>query len=176
MNHLMIDLETLGTGVDSAFISIGAVFFDPETKEQGESFYRNVDWQSCIDEGRTIDVNTIKWWFKQSNEAREALLVEGQALPFVLNEFESFIKTNSKKPIVWGNGSSFDISIMEHAYRNYINKCPWDFWNVRDVRTIKDLSQGKYIIPNFIGTKHNALADAKHQAEYVSEMWKILRK
>ncbi|EFO1574702.1 TPA: 3'-5' exoribonuclease, partial [Escherichia coli] len=29
MNHLMVDLETMGNGPYSPVISIGAVFFDP---------------------------------------------------------------------------------------------------------------------------------------------------
>ncbi len=31
MNHLMVDLETMGNGPYSPVISIGAVFFDPNT-------------------------------------------------------------------------------------------------------------------------------------------------
>ncbi len=31
MNHLMVDLETMGNGPYAPVISIGAVFFDPNT-------------------------------------------------------------------------------------------------------------------------------------------------
>ena len=35
MNHLMVDLETMGNGPYAPVISIGAVFFDPNTGETG---------------------------------------------------------------------------------------------------------------------------------------------
>ncbi|MCD3647960.1 3'-5' exoribonuclease, partial [Escherichia coli] len=37
-HHLMIDLETMGKNPDAPIASIGAVFFDPQTGEQGPEF------------------------------------------------------------------------------------------------------------------------------------------
>lgn len=42
MNHLMIDLETMGSGPYAPIISIGAVFFDPNTGAIGDDFQVNV--------------------------------------------------------------------------------------------------------------------------------------
>lgn len=40
MNHLMIDLETLGTSADAVILSVGAVKFDLESdKIDDEGFY-----------------------------------------------------------------------------------------------------------------------------------------
>ncbi len=61
MNHLMLDLETWGTAPGSALRSIGAVFFDLDGKT-GETFYRNIDKQSCLDAGLKIDPATVSWW------------------------------------------------------------------------------------------------------------------
>ncbi|EES9633422.1 exonuclease, partial [Escherichia coli] len=37
-NHLMIDLETMGKNPDAPIISIGAIFFDPQTGDMGPEF------------------------------------------------------------------------------------------------------------------------------------------
>ena len=39
MNNLMIDLETMGKNKDAPIVSIGAVFFTPETGDIGQEFY-----------------------------------------------------------------------------------------------------------------------------------------
>lgn len=179
MNHVMIDLETLGVKVDSVFISIGAVYFDPETGHLGKEFYVNIDWQSSIDAGRAIDASTLQWWFDQSKEAKISVLRDlSVSFPKALQMLHGFLSKNIDKNVVWGNGSSFDISILEHAYHKNFTPIPWKFWNIRDVRTIKDL--GKDLVDksifDFIGVAHNALDDSKHQAKYVSAIWKEIKR
>lgn len=175
MKHIMIDLETLGTGVDAVFIAIGAIYFDPDTGELGDEFYENIDWQSSLNQGRTMTADTIKWWFQQSNEARRAVVKNGAPLIRVLKTFDHFC---GNYPMVWGNGSTFDISILEHAYTQLNREVPWKFWNIRDVRTIKDLGKKKVdeAIFKMEGIAHNALDDAKHQAKYVSILWQAIKK
>ncbi|MBK0004878.1 3'-5' exonuclease, partial [Erwinia sp. S38] len=46
MNHLMIDLETMGNKPNAAIVSIGAVFFEPDSGEIGNTFYSNVQLES----------------------------------------------------------------------------------------------------------------------------------
>ncbi|EIO6840844.1 3'-5' exoribonuclease, partial [Escherichia coli] len=41
--HLMIDLETMGKNPDAPIISIGAIFFDPQTGEMGPEFSKTID-------------------------------------------------------------------------------------------------------------------------------------
>lgn len=45
MNNLMIDLETMGKNKDAPIVSIGAVFFTPETGDIGQEFYTVVAWK-----------------------------------------------------------------------------------------------------------------------------------
>ncbi|HEB1526393.1 TPA: 3'-5' exoribonuclease, partial [Escherichia albertii] len=42
-DHLMIDLETMGKNPDAPIISIGAIFFDPQTGDMGPEFSKTVD-------------------------------------------------------------------------------------------------------------------------------------
>ena len=50
MNNLMIDLETMGKNKDAPIVSIGAVFFTPETGDIGQEFYTVVSLESAIEQ------------------------------------------------------------------------------------------------------------------------------
>lgn len=168
MRHVMIDLETLGVDPDCAFISIGACFFNPATGDIGKTFYRRIDWESAL-EGRTITPSTLKWWMTQEDEARQEILKDGRPLKEVLNDFANYL--GDSNPIVWGNGATFDVSILTHAYNG---ETRWPFWDVRDVRTVVDLAAQIDVFRDDFerrGVHHNALDDAIYQAEYVSAMW-----
>ncbi|HDG7829723.1 TPA: 3'-5' exoribonuclease [Klebsiella quasipneumoniae] len=178
--HVMVDLETMGKKHNAPIVAIGAVVFDPATGSIGESFYKVVCLESSVNWGAVIDPSTVIWWLKQSSEARSAI-VNDDAIPLldVLLQFREFVSDNvaggSKKAQVWGNGASFDNSILRSSYDCIAEDYPWEYWNDRDVRTMVELGQAigfdpKTTIP-FEGDRHNALADAIHQARYVSAIW-----
>lgn len=177
LDHIMIDLETLGTKQHSIFISIGACRFNPHNGQIGDKFHQLIDWDSAVKAGRTVDGSTIKWWFQQSDAARKEVVRHGKPLMDVMKSFGKWVRQNPASK-VWGNGATFDIAILENAYHELFGVLPWDCWNVRDVRTIVDLATGKISRDEmkFEGTQHNALDDAVHQAKYVSKMWQALRK
>ncbi|EHK6294447.1 3'-5' exoribonuclease, partial [Escherichia coli] len=66
-DHLMIDLKTMGKNPDAPIISIGAIFFDPQTGDMGPEFSKTIDLETA---GGVIDRDTIKRWLKQSREAQ----------------------------------------------------------------------------------------------------------
>lgn len=178
--HFMVDLETMGKKNNAPIVAIGAVVFDPSTGTIGESFYKVVCLESSVNWGAVIDPSTVIWWLKQSSEARSAI-VNDDAIPLqdALLQFREFVSDNvaggSKKAQVWGNGASFDNSILRSSYDCIAEDYPWEYWNDRDVRTMVELGQAisfdpKTTIP-FEGSRHNALADAIHQARYVSAIW-----
>ena len=181
----MIDLETLSTTPTAAIIEIGAVEFDIDTghisplKERSE-FHRLIEFDSaCVN--RDIDPNTVRWWFGQPQEARERFTQSiGDPVENVISAFyhwcERIISTEHQV-CVWGNGATFDISIVENILQQYGFDIPWKFYNIRDVRTIVHLADG-IVDKNgfeFEGVRHNALDDAKHQVKYVSAMWQLFR-
>ncbi len=178
--HVMVDLETMGKKHNAPIVAIGAVVFDPATGSIGESFYKVVCLESSVNWGAVIDPSTVIWWLKQSSEALSAI-VNDDAIPLqdALLQFREFVSDNvaggSKKAQVWGNGASFDNSILRSSYDCIAEDYPWEYWNDRDVRTMVELGQAisfdpKTTIP-FEGSRHNALADAIHQARYVSAIW-----
>ncbi|HFZ1503936.1 TPA: 3'-5' exoribonuclease [Klebsiella pneumoniae] len=178
--HIMVDLETMGKKHNAPIVAIGAVVFDPATGSIGESFYKVVCLESSVNWGAVIDPSTVIWWLKQSSEARSAI-VNDDAIPLqdALLQFREFVSDNvaggSKKAQVWSNGASFDNSILRSSYDCIAEDYPWEYWNDRDVRTMVEFGQAisfdpKTTIP-FEGSRHNALADAIHQAHYVSAIW-----
>ncbi|EJJ5453011.1 3'-5' exoribonuclease [Escherichia coli] len=176
-HHLMIDLETMGKNPDAPIASIGAVFFDPQTGEQGPEFSKIIDMGTC---GGTVDISTIEWWLQRSGEARAAILADRIPLDDALLQLREFIDENSGEFFVqvWGNGANFDNVILRRSYERQEIPCPWRYTNDRDVRTIVALGlvmdfDARSVI-TFEGEHHNALHDARYQAKYVSAIWQKL--
>ncbi|HAU8124832.1 TPA: exonuclease [Escherichia coli] len=176
-DHLMIDLETMGKNPDAPIISIGAIFFDPQTGDVGPEFSKTIDLETA---GGVIDRDTIKWWLKQSREAQSAIMTDEIPLDDALLQLREFIDENSGEFFVqvWGNGANFDNTILRRSYERQGITCPWRYYNDRDVRTIVELGKAidfdaRTAIP-FEGKRHNALDDARYQAKYVSAIWQKL--
>ncbi|EKD4670369.1 3'-5' exoribonuclease, partial [Escherichia coli] len=137
-DHLMIDLETMGKNPDAPIISIGAIFFDPQTGDMGPEFSKTIDLETA---GGVIDRDTIKWWLKQSREAQSAIMTDEIPLDDALLQLREFIDENSGEFFVqvWGNGANFDNTILRRSYERQGIPCPWRYYNDRDVRTIVEL-------------------------------------
>lgn len=163
MKDLMIDIETLDTLPTAAVLSIGAVYFDRVTGDIGDKFYAKIDFSSACSIG-TTSKDTMEWWGNQSEDARlEAF--GGVELPAdAALRLADFINPDTK---IWGNGSIFDITILENWFRELKLSAAWDFWNVRDVRTAVDLyniNPKDYIRD---GVHHNAIDDCLFQIKYL---------
>jgi hypothetical protein len=184
VNHLMIDLETMGTDASAPIAAIGAVFFEPSTGCTGARFYERVDFVTDISMGAVPEGKTIKWWLKQGGAARAELVADGASSIWdaltKLNDFinEHAVPSDVGLLQVWGNGASFDCVLLRAAYGRSVIKAPWKWCNDRDVRTVVEMGRAVGIDPQrtaaFCGTRHNALDDAVHQAVYVSEIWQRL--
>ena len=163
--HLMIDLETLATTPDAAILTIGACKFDPHGDDRDKAtrkmptFYKRVELQSNVDLGRRVDESTLRWWCDQSEKiSHEAFAEENRhELKTVMKEFYKFGWGTER---VWAHGSIFDVVIIENVCRSIEQAVPWDFWNIRDTRTIFELAEPD--MPDLNG--HHALYDAMRQA------------
>lgn len=189
--EIMLDIETMGSSSNAPIISIGAVFFDPNTGALGSTFYREITLLSSAHYGE-IDAGTVIWWMKQSDEARSVFKGNDKmTLKPALDEFSQWISVAMSKvtveegktatPTIWGNGATFDNVITKNAYTATKLKAPWKHWNDRDVRTI--VAMGRQILninpkDDMVreGTFHNALDDAIFQAKYVSAIWQAFSK
>lgn len=167
MKHLMLDIETLGTGHNAAILSVGACFFDDN--EIGETFHQNINLVSCLNHGLDVDGSTFYWWIQQGKLARMALLdPRPKPLSVVLDNFSTFIELHYKHPEkvhVWGNGVSFDNVILRNAYKKTKRKAPWHYSRDMCYRTTKNLLG----IKRKSTATHNALQDAIDQAKDLQE-------
>ena len=178
MNDLMLDLETLSTRHDACILSIGACLFDIETGAIGETFHRFI----AVDDSETrghISFDTIKWWMQQSDEARSLLFKNKQSIDTetALLDLCAFVPRN-KSLKVWSNGATFDLVIIRNDMDRQSLCLTWQYWQERDVRTMVDIAERLTGINtaktvSFAGVKHDALADAVHQANYVSQAYQI---
>ena len=163
--HIMIDLETMGTRPNAPIVSIGAVTFN--AAGIGSEFYRNVDLKTSVAGGGVIDPSTLMWWLRQDAPAREALTdEEGVAITYALDDLSKFLAFGIDG--VWGNGASFDNVILSETYTRAGMQCPWPFWKDKCYRTVKGMYPDVTLERS--GTHHNALDDARTQAEHLIAM------
>ncbi|XYQ55673.1 3'-5' exonuclease [Pectobacterium carotovorum] len=174
----MIDIEALGKKANAPIGSIGAVFFSPQTGELGEKFYCRVDFENDMLNGAVPDGDTIKWWLRQSSDARAELISDDAITIFyAVGKFSDWLTDNAeslKTLKVWANSPSFDCAILKSAFERIYIDIPWNYWNERDVRTMKEVGFAIMDMGSFLGTaetigvKHNALDDAISQVALVS--------
>ena len=154
---LMIDLEGLATGPDTCILTIAAQSFDPFGQGySGQSYYARVTLES--QEDRAIDQSTIEWWATQPAVVRDEAFNEQDRIPLdqALDELGRLIWHSNR---IWAQGPTYDMNILEHAYKSYGKALPWKFYAVRDSRTVFSLWPDQPIPP----TSHHALEDCRRQ-------------
>jgi len=172
--HAMIDLETLDTRPSCTVLSLGAVKFDATNDSEPHSeLYLKIQIDDQDRLGRTTSDSTIEWWSKQDPKIMEEAFDQTGAVT-VDEALQQLTKWMVGVDTLWGHGYGFDITILEDMYRNVGRPIPWNFWIVKDSRTLfgccpqdprKLLGQSDL---------HNALADAYFQARGVQLAYKQL--
>lgn len=165
----MLDLETLSTRPDATILTFGACKFNPYRQQeihQGVYFRLNVDEQIAL--GRHVDNNTVEWWAQQAEDVRnEAFDEENRiSLEQFTSELNRFIVGARH---IWAQGPVFDIVILENLYRQLDKPAPWQYWQIRDSRTLLS-TLGDPRDKNKQGL-HNALEDCVSQAHAVQKMF-----
>lgn len=174
--HGMIDLETLGVSPDSVIMTLGAIKFNPWGTEHDlhDPLYLrgDIEEQTTV-YNRTIDDNTIAWWQKQDQSVIDEAFgdhdrVDLDSLTTQLNKWCVGLD------VVWAQGPSFDIVMLENLYKNVGKPVPWNFWQIRDSRTLFSLMP-KDPRKDFTFEAHNALEDCKIQAKCVQQSFRHLK-
>jgi len=158
-NDVVVDLETVGIEPGCGILSIGAC-----TLDGSRTFYSRVEVNSCYQNGMTSNEATLKWWRQQEEVAREEAFGGTNNIVTALRDLELFIRSVGAKA-VWGNGATFDCSIIQEAARRCRVSPVYNSYNDRCYRTLKNLYP-EIAAGAFVGTKHNSLHDAQHQAQH----------
>lgn len=162
--NVMVDLETLGLASDSVIVSIGAVAFT-ETGITAEAY-----WPLQLDAqpGRHVELGTVKWWMQQSNEARKVF--SDPKFFFLRDALRDLGNIFDGETRIWSNGANFDEPMLKHAYSQIHLNTPWNYKNVRCYRTIR--AQHNDVQLEITGVAHNALDDARYQAQVLLKIMK----
>lgn len=170
--HAMVDLETLGYEENAIILSIGGVKFDPNGEKIIDGFHFRFDVDEQEAKGRVINESSLEWWGGQDNKAIETAFGSEdrtdvtEILTFLRRWFVGIDK-------VWAQGVAFDMPMLEHIFKQYDMIHPWNFWDVRDSRTLFGIMP---VDPRKAQTfdAHDALEDARVQALCVQQALKQL--
>lgn len=191
MKHIMIDIETLATGNHACIISLGAVWFDPNSHAINERFYVTIDPIQSQKLGFRIDASTMMFWMQP--EQRQAWDAWTKVLHFdpalALQGFGIWLAELDDREGVpvgevadrqtfdpadhrtfWANSPSFDCVLLRQQYEVLQMSVPWNFRNEMDMRTFKKLPRARGVCPPQAGLLHNAVDDAEHQARWVQNI------
>jgi len=166
---LMIDIETLATDHDAVIMTIAAQVFDPLQNGWPERhFYARVTTES--QPNRKVDDATVEWWAHQAPEAQREVFEDVGRRP--LHEcLEDLGKLIWHSERIWANGPTFDMNILEHAYKELGQNLHWKFWRVHDCRTVYSLWPD---MPEVKSASHHALDDCKRQIQMLQSCIKHL--
>jgi len=167
---IMLDLETLSTRPDAVILTLGAVRFDPYTDTFGDTLYFRVDVNEQLLNDRHVQQETLDWWSKQAEDVREEAMCEDNriCLQDVYSQLNKFVTGAGN---IWAQGPHFDIVILENLYRQKGWPTPWQFWQIRDSRTLFSVHGDPREKNQLL---HNALADSVSQASAVQQIYSRL--
>jgi len=167
-----LDLETFGAKEHNpAIVQVAAIATDADGNVVSE-FCEYVQLEST-ERTASIDSSTILWWIGQPDEARLRLVqgIEGgKHISQVLVEFDQWytsVTNGERDASVWGYGSLADVLWLRSAFRAATLLVPWDrdgrgYRRERCLRTLH--AEIGLPWPEFVGTKHDALSDARNQS------------
>lgn len=168
--HLMCDIETSGVRVGSIVTSVALVRFSDEAHC---AFNLSIPDQQAL--GLETDPATEAWWAQQDPVARQMALASPLPLASALPYLSQWIEwaAGGQDWQIWCHGATFDCPLLGEVYRRAGIPCPWQFWQVRDTRTLYDLAcidSKDYAVP----PPHVALNDAIGQTRAANAALAIL--
>lgn len=186
--HLMLDIETLDTQPSALVLSAGWAWFN-ENRVISSGFV-NFDHQLQQRNGRTISIDTVRWWKDQaepmpgSKHGFDVRMLDGELWrtnPRMLAGTPS--AEGMQNVLVWANSPSFDCVILRHWAASLQRSVPWAFWVERDFRTHRYLVGRAYACSDpttatlyaRATVQHSAEQDARDQAQFMIDNKHLVR-
>lgn len=202
--NVMIDIEALDVAPTNraVVVSVGLVRFDireqdewPDLNEPGRTMYFELPMQPQINIGRTVDANTLIWWFKQPAAVQKALLKwdeapmddQYMALQGMLEQMQDFLlpvveADNERTEVItlWAKPVHFDCPKFATLFTDYGIDCPVPWWAYKCMSSYKVACKLAGVrdpkVPGiFDAVKHNALYDAMEQVLELQGWYQGLR-
>lgn len=158
--YIVIDIETLGRRNDAAVTQVGIVIAD-ENFDVLDSYLIQVTpdaWNTC---DRTFTGETLLWWMEQKNTptSKKPTHIVHSYKYLVDKLYQIFDRYNTEDTTIWTEGL-MDLFCIKDLCEYFDMNTPWEFWQPRDIRTVKDfIKEWK----TFENNNHNALDDALNQ-------------
>ena len=177
--HIVLDIETLGveTGAPIIQIAAQALWLNKETKTPvvSDMFSRYINLRSNADLGLTkFEPATLIWWLNQSKKSLVAEDVLRQTFggddwDDVILGFWTWVNSlglDWDNTYYWSRGSDFDFRHLNNVFEKTNTMIPWEFWQIRDIRTIDD----PLFLKNYQRrlNNHNAQTDVENEIDMLS--------
>lgn len=165
--HFTLDLETLAIDPHAVVTEIAIV----EIKT-GSTFNCIINPLEQQESGFIQSQSTLEWHLKRDPSYAMKLAHNGIRGLSAAEKVVTFIREASaisgKEPVIWCQGTDFDIPILSNFLTRYLGKgkLPWAYNNVRDVRTLAALFPE---VP-YVKGDHTALSDAQGSATFLNQV------
>ena len=179
--HFMLDLETLDTKPSAHILELALICFCPYTGRVNEELSRHVRFGLIPQKGATASTSTLNWWSTTNLEYFTKLIDSSksyeESLHFVMSELADLFSSirESSELRIWNTGT-FDVDIINDAARRSINTFNRliNFWEVRDVRSLRQVAEDFGLLNEEWPTSHNAKDDCLRQISYVHSVYGAL--
>jgi hypothetical protein len=189
---ISIDLETGSLRPDAPIVSIGATRFYPDGRtlgfEDAAHFPYSHFHEHCRLPGQPhFDNDTLVWWVSTGDDVTlRRAAYGGEPLEEVLEKLAVWVATPvvqvgvehhrvspyPESPEIWVRGN-MDWTWLEQAFKRCKLPTPFHYAMVREQRTLSKFAQERGVeMPERWSIEHNALNDAKYQAECVQAVYK----
>lgn len=186
MREIMVDLETLDVKNSAVVLSIGAVVWQTVgtesiiTGEKGltaiivNRFYRTLRIDEQVNKGRTVSLDTIKFWMDADPTAREEAFIENAFrldVETALDQFHKFAVNYADANAFWAKPATFDFPIWEDLADGFSGEVPWRYNQVYCVRTaIKEASYSAsgHDYSHISGVPHTPVYDCEAQIDLLT--------
>lgn len=178
-HHIMIDLETEGTRAGCAIRQIGAASFNPHTGEVGRKFEVNLNTdEQYRNLNMDTDPETINWLKALPANIQYAMTRDPKPVgPSIIALIRAF-DWDHKDMRLWCHGATFDEPILRELIVRFgvesdlRDLVPWQYWQVRDTRTILELTGVK--VERDPTKAHTGLEDCLKQIEAVTKAYQVI--
>ena len=172
---LSLDIETISTKHNALVLSIGMCWFDKNHPDES-IIPLPIVYPSLDQHASHVDAQTVRWWMNHGDSAKSVFSdsVEEQRVPLSV-ACVTIMEAVRDADRIWAKDPDFDCIILSRFLDSYGPRgFKWPFWKNRSVRTMLD------VVPStkglvFDGTRHDALADAVHQAKQMQACFSHLR-